>query len=38
MDASLNIVADVFDWVNYHFQGIFAVMCGLVAAAWVNLK
>jgi len=38
MDAVLNAIADIFDWVHYHFQIIFAVMCGLIAAAWINLK
>jgi len=38
MDAFLNIIADVFDWVSYHFHIIFSVMCGLIVAAWVNVK
>jgi hypothetical protein len=36
MDELLNIVANIFDFVRYHFQIIFAVMCGLLAAAWIE--
>jgi hypothetical protein len=38
MDAILNVVANIVDAVHYHFQVIFSVMCGLIAAAWIDLK
>jgi len=38
MEAVLDVVANIVDWVNYHFQVIFAVMCGLIAAAWIDVK
>jgi uncharacterized membrane protein YagU involved in acid resistance len=38
MDATLNIIADIFDIVHYHFQVIFAVMFGLIVAAWINVE
>jgi len=34
----LDIIADVFDFVRVHFQIIFATMCGLTAAAWINVR
>jgi hypothetical protein len=36
MDAFFSPLADVFDFVSYHFHIIFSVMCGLLAAAWVK--
>ena len=38
MDAIFEFVAPAFDAVNQHFEGLFAVMCGLLAAAWINVK
>jgi uncharacterized membrane protein YagU involved in acid resistance len=38
MEAALNLIADVFDIVHYHFQIIFAVMGGILAATWINIR
>ena len=37
-DSILDAIAVIFEEVNYHFQIIFSIMCGLIAAAWVDLK
>jgi hypothetical protein len=38
MDAVLSTLACLFDYVHYHFHIIFSVMCGLIAAAWIDMK
>jgi len=38
MDAILNVVADMVDWVHSHFHIIFSVMFGLIITALFGPK